>query len=94
MHKNTVMEKSYKMCQSCSYPLKDDPKGGGTNADGSKNKMYCSYCYENGKFTQPDFTAEQMQAFVKNKLREMGGIHKLFAGFFSSGIPRLERWKK
>jgi hypothetical protein len=26
------------MCQSCGMPLKQDPQGGGTNADGSKNK--------------------------------------------------------
>lgn len=74
-------------------PFRSDPKGGGTNADGSKSKMYCSYCYENGKFTQPDWTAQQMQEFVKGKLKEMGGIPKLFAGFFSKGIPKLERWK-
>ena len=75
-------------------PLTKDPKGGGTNADGTKSKMYCSYCYENGKFLQPNVTAEEMQAFVKNKLKEMGGFMGLFAGFFSSGIPKLERWKK
>lgn len=88
------MEKEYKMCQSCSMPLKKDPKGGGTNSDGSKSKMYCSYCYNNGKFLQPDITAGEMQVFVKNKLKEMGGFMGLFAGFFSGGIPRLERWKK
>jgi hypothetical protein len=32
-------------------PLKKDEKGGGTNADGSKSVIYCSKCYENGKFT-------------------------------------------
>ena len=87
------MEKEYKMCQSCSMPLEKDEKGGGTNADGSKSKMYCSYCYENGKFTQPDITASEMQAFVKGKLKAMGGFMGLFAGFFSSGVPRLERWR-
>lgn len=88
------MEKEYKMCQSCGMPFKNDPKGGGTNTDGSKSKMYCSLCYENGKFTQPDMTAEQMQAFVKGKLRELGGIHKLFAGFFASGTSKLARWRQ
>jgi hypothetical protein len=91
--KNVMTEKEYKMCQSCSMPFRNDPKGGGTNADGTKSKMYCSLCYENGKFTQPDMKAAEMQAFVKNKLKEMGGIHKFFAGFFSSGIPKLERWR-
>jgi hypothetical protein len=88
------MEKEYKVCQSCGMPFKNDPKGGGTNADGSKSKMYCSLCYQNGKFTQPDMTASQMQAFVKGKLKEMGFLHSLFAGPFSKGIPKLARWNK
>jgi Putative zinc ribbon domain len=33
-------------------PLKQDPKGGGTNANGSKSDRYCSYCYADGRFTQ------------------------------------------
>lgn len=74
-------------------PLSKDPKGGATNADGSKNKMYCSYCFENGKFLQPDWTAGQMQTFVKGKMKEMG-MPGFLAGWFSKGIPKLERWRK
>lgn len=88
------MEKHFSNCQSCGMPFKKDPKAGGTNADGTKSTMYCSYCYENGKFTQPDITAAEMQAFVKNKLKEMGGVFRLFAGLFSKNIPKLERWKQ
>lgn len=86
------MEKTYKNCQSCAMPLKKDPKGGGTNSDGTKNGMYCSYCYDNGKFLGPDMTASQMQEFVKGKMKEMG-YPGFLAGFFTKGIPRLERWK-
>ena len=86
------MEKSYKNCQSCGMPLKKDPNSGGTNADGSKSTMYCSYCYENGKFKQPDWTAQQMQEFVKGKMKEMG-MPGFLAGFFAKGTPRLERWR-
>ena len=82
----------YKNCQSCGMPLKKDPTGGGTNADGTKSMMYCSYCYEAGQFKQPDWTAAQMQEFIKGKLKEMR-FHWLFASFFTKGIPRLERWK-
>lgn len=81
------------MCQSCGMPLKSDPNGGGTEANGSKSKMYCSYCYQNGKFTQPNITAAQMQDFVKGKMREMGFFMKLMAPMFVKGIPQLERWK-
>ncbi len=86
------MEKKYKNCQSCAMPLNKDPKGGGTNEDGSKSKMYCSYCYSHGKFVNPDLTVGQMQDFVKGKLKEMG-FPGFIAGFFTKGIPKLERWK-
>ena len=85
------MEKTYKYCQSCGMPLKKDEKGGGTNADGSKSAMYCSRCYENGAFTNPDMSAQEMQKLVKGKLKEMG-FPGFVAGFFTKGIPKLERW--
>jgi len=87
------MEKTYKNCQSCGMPLKKDPKGGSTNANGSINKFYCSYCYEDGKFLQPDVTAKEMQVFVKAQLKKMG-FPGFLAGFFSKNIPKLQRWKE
>lgn len=87
------MEKTYKYCQSCGMPLKKDEKGGGTNADGTTSTMYCSYCYENGAFTQPNFTAKDMQKFAKGKLKEMG-FPGFVAGFFTKGIYNLERWNQ
>ena len=39
-----------RFCQSCGMPLTEDVLG--TNADGSKNKDYCMYCYRDGKFLQ------------------------------------------
>jgi len=84
--------KKYKNCQSCGMPLRKDPEKGGTNADGTKSQMYCSYCYENGVFTQPDFTVDQMKKFCKEKMKEQG-FPRFLASFFVSGLPRLERWK-
>jgi len=73
-------------------PLKKDPKNGGTNGDGTKSSMYCSLCYEQGKFTRPDFTVDEMQTLVKGKLKEFG-FPGFLAGFFTKSIPKLERWK-
>lgn len=86
------MEAAYKNCQSCGMPLKRDEKGGGTNADGSKNKMYCSKCYEGGNFINPNMTADEMKTLVKGKLKEFG-FPGFLAGMFTKGIPKLERWK-
>ena len=86
------MDNSYKNCQSCGMPMKKSPHGGGTNADQSISPMYCAYCYENGKFTQPEWSVLQMQDFVKAKMKEMG-FPGFLAGFFTKGIPKLERWR-
>jgi hypothetical protein len=87
------MSQVYKNCQSCGMPLKRDEKGGGTNADGSKSTMYCSKCYQNGKFTSPNITVQEMQSLVKDKMKEFG-FPGFIAGFFTKNIPKLERWKK
>jgi NAD-dependent SIR2 family protein deacetylase len=85
------MPTTYKNCQSCGMPMKRDEKGGGTNADGSKSTMYCSRCYENGKFVRPDITVTEMQAIVKDKIKEFG-FPGFLAGLFTKNIPKLERW--
>jgi hypothetical protein len=82
-----------KFCQSCGMPMKKDPEMGGTNADGSKSLKFCSYCYQSGQFTQPDFTAKEMQDFCIEKMKEMG-MPRLIGWLFTRSIPKLERWKK
>ena len=79
------------LCQSCSMPLKKDPAGGGTNADGSRSQKYCSLCFEQGKFRNPDFTVEQMQAFCVDKLAEKG-MPRFLAWVLTRNLPKLERW--
>jgi Putative zinc ribbon domain len=86
------METIYKNCQSCGMPMKRDPQRGGTEADGSKSTMYCSYCYQSGKFTQPSLSMDEMKVLVKGKLKEMK-IPGILAGIFTRNIPKLARWK-
>lgn len=73
-------------------PLKKDPNGGGTNADGSKSNLFCSLYYQNGEFTQSDMTVTEMQTLVTKQMAKMG-FPKFLARFFTKGIPKLERWK-
>jgi len=74
-------------------PLKRDEKGGGTNADGSRSTMYCSHCYQDGRFIQPDITVEQMQSRVREKVTEFG-MPGFLASFFTRRIPKLARWQR
>lgn len=73
-------------------PLSRDEKGGGTNADGSKSVKYCSHCYTAGNFTVPDITMDQMKVRVKEKLKSFG-FPGFLTGFFTTDIPKLERWR-
>jgi hypothetical protein len=72
-------------------PLKRDTQGGGTNADGTKNPLYCSFCYQKGQFTHPG-PVEEFQEFCKEKMRE-GGHSKFTSWLFTRGMKRLSRWK-
>lgn len=85
------MSETYKNCQSCGMPLSKDEKGGGTETNGSKSAMYCSKCYQVGKFTTPNMTAGEMQELVKGKLKEMH-FPGFVAFFFTRNIPKLKRW--
>jgi hypothetical protein len=81
-----------KFCQSCGMPLKKDPAGGGTNADGSLSKTYCSYCYQQGEFSFTGSVAE-FQDFCKHKMIESG--HNRFVSWLlTRGMSRLARWKQ
>ena len=73
--------------------MEKDIHGGGTEADGTRSQKYCSLCYADGGFTNPDLTsAKQMQDFCILKLKEQG-MPGVMGWLFTRGIPRLERWR-
>jgi len=88
------MEKAYKFCQSCGYPLNKDKNGGGTEKDGSKSAKYCSMCYENGEFLSPKEidTPEKMQKFCIGEMKK-SGMNGFVAWLATRPIPKLERWR-
>ena len=79
-------------CQSCAMPMAKDPGFGGTDLDGSRSATYCSYCYQEGAFTQSGFTAEDMQAFCIRKMKDCG-VPRPLGWLFTRGIPKLDRWR-
>lgn len=79
------------VCQSCGMPMKKDPEQGGTNADGSKNDQYCSYCYQKGEFTF-NGSVDEFQEFCRQQMMKKG-FGKFSAWLFSRGMKRLGRWK-
>lgn len=79
-------------CQSCGMPLSKDPKGGGSEIDGGRSKVYCSLCYENGAFKHPDTNLEEFRAYCVKALQAKG-MPKIMAMVFTSGMGKLERWQ-
>ena len=83
-------------CQSCGMPISVQFQNLGTNANGTNSDQYCSFCFKNGAFTQPDLRVEDM---IKMSIENMTGddlrmpldratelAHRV--------IPTLGRWKK
>ena len=78
-------------CQSCGMPLSRDDQGGGTNGDGSASRDYCSHCYQDGRFTEPNLSVEEMMARVEEKLLSMH-VPSFLARRLTRNIPKLSRW--
>ncbi|MDD3977731.1 MAG: zinc ribbon domain-containing protein [Methanomicrobium sp.] len=45
-------------CESCGMPMKEESEFG-TENDGSKSTRYCTYCYQEGEFTEPELSKEE-----------------------------------
>ncbi len=88
----TMTKETTPFCQSCSMPLTDDLRG--SEADGSKSKHYCKYCYDKGKFTG-DMTMEQMIDFCAPLMAKASpGMTEADAKEqMEKFFPQLLRWK-
>ena len=90
---NEMQERRF--CQCCMMPL-DNPEDQGTQADGTLSPDYCRYCYQNGAFTAPDATMEDMIAFNLKFNAEHGfplGPQEQAETNMRAWFPTLKRWK-
>ena len=87
-----------KICQSCGMPMKEN-KDYGTNKDGGLNEEYCTYCFQNGEFTE-DCTMEEM---IEHNLKFLEEFNKDASTTFDEKtaaeemmkfFPTLKRWNK
>ncbi|MCL2493263.1 MAG: zinc ribbon domain-containing protein [Clostridiales bacterium] len=84
------MENMY--CQSCGMPFDEAHRELiAKEADGS-DSVYCTYCYKDGEFLDPDATAEDMIEMavphLAHKIGEQTAREQL-----SEFIPTLARWR-
>ena len=84
-----------KHCQSCGMPMQPTSDMYSTNADGSKNDDYCKHCFDQGDFTNPGCTMEQMidicAPFVVEAMPDMSrdDAKKMMGEM----LPTLKRWR-
>lgn len=81
------------VCQSCGMPMKHDTDFG-TTAEGKQSADYCTYCFQQGVFTQPDITLEKMIDGSTAILIKYGVPEEAARAQVEKQIPQLTRWKK
>ena len=81
------------LCESCGMPLARD-EDAGTEADGSLSVRYCTYCYRDGGFTEPDLTREGAVEQYAPAMAENLGMPlekaKEMVGQYLSTLPRWQ----
>ena len=87
------MEQNSPICQSCGMPM-IKPEDFGTNADGSKNEEYCTYCFQKGDFTMPAENVEEMIEKLVSMHDQMGLTEEEARKTASENLPKLKRWAK
>ena len=86
--------KSMRFCQSCGMPLAAGTPLG-TEADGTENEDYCSYCYKDGKFVG-EMTMDEMIDFCAPMMAQAnpGMTQEQAKAQMHQFFPMLKRWKK
>ncbi|CAN5117467.1 zinc ribbon domain-containing protein [soil metagenome] len=81
-------------CQSCGMPLSKEFGNLGTNADGTNTEEFCSGCFADGSFTQPNQTMEEMIASsIENMTGDLNMPVEKATELANSFIPTLRRWQ-
>jgi|Deesub1362B_J571_1020462.scaffolds.fasta_scaffold00357_19 radical SAM superfamily enzyme len=91
MKPNILSDEKHTICQSCGMPI---TMGGfyGTNKDGSRNEDYCAFCYQNGEFTEPKLTKNQMVRRITKFLKKMYP-EPMAKKMAKDTVKNLKRWK-
>ncbi|MFM8529714.1 MAG: zinc ribbon domain-containing protein [Ilumatobacteraceae bacterium] len=83
-----------RQCQSCGMPLTTRKAGDcrGLERDGSRSEKWCSLCYVNGGFVDPDCSLESMTRIIDSSLVE-AGHGRVMRWMARRQLPRLDRWR-
>ena len=80
-------------CQSCSMPLQT-PEDFGTDDQKFRVNDYCRFCYQDGKFAQPDITVDEM---IDRGSQMLAGKQIMSAQdarvMLEKRLPLMKRWQ-
>jgi hypothetical protein len=80
-------------CQSCGMPLAK-PEDFGTARNGSRINDYCRHCFQDGAFTEPDISMNEMIDKCVSIMAQKAMMPELQArGLMADVIPKLKRWQ-
>jgi hypothetical protein len=79
-------------CQSCAKSFHVSTNVRGLEANGNISLKFCSNCYQNGLFIEPDLELHAMKERIKSDLK-IKKYSKLLIWAFASQIKNLDRWK-
>ena len=66
----------------------------GTDSNRIKSVDYCKYCYDNGAFTNPNCTLDEMiETVAVIMVKDFGFAEEDAKKQCKEGIPALKRWK-
>jgi len=76
-------------------PLNEGSELFGTNADGTRNEDYCTYCYKDGAFNSDETMEEMIESCIPHVVEahpEMSADEARKE--MQATFPSLKRWKK
>jgi len=80
-------------CQSCGMPIEAAFQNLGTDADGTPVSEYCMFCYQNGSFTKPEQTVDEMvQSSIDFMTANLGFEREQATQMSNDVIRKLKRW--
>jgi len=88
------MGKQPRCCQSCGIPLNAEHKAKGlvSEATSGPEAIYCKLCFQDGHFTSPEMTMQQMIEIATQATTPTFGAAKARREM-TKLIPTLARWQ-
>ena len=88
----TTAEPNAAYCQSCAMELVERSDYG-TESDGFPSEHYCTHCYQDGEFIDPDLTIDQMSAIAADFIKADDVTMAEARAISRALLSQLRRWQ-